>query len=268
MPDSRYARLIVFGDSDSDGGAGARGIFELNGHAWPAPPSHAGRFCDGPVWPEILAPRLGLVYAPRDNYAVGGATTGMRNVAKGPEYVNTGMLAQVRDFLATERVFPADALAVLYGGGNNLWLVREQPGDEVVTGGIDDLAKATSQLRAAGAHHFVFVTVARPGLFPIDFKGARSAMDAAAVAWNEALRRWVAELRQSAAGTVALVDLGDLLERAAADPATYGFDNATDACLTDGVLRGDPARFLFWDAYHMTSAFHRGLAAAFQDALE
>lgn len=268
MPDTRFARLIVFGDSDSDGGAGAHGIFELNGHAWPAPPSHAGRFCDGPVWPDILAPRLGLVYAPRDNYAVGGATTGMRNVAKGPEYVDTGMLAQVRAFLATERVFPADALAVLYGGGNNLWLVREQAADEVVTAGIDDLAKATAQLGAAGAHHFVLVTVARPSLFPIDFKGAGSAMDAAAVAWNEALRRRVSGLPKSGAGTVALVDLGDLLERAAADPAAYGFDNARDACLADGALKGDPNRFLFWDAYHMTSAFHRRLAAAFQDALE
>jgi hypothetical protein len=38
MPTTLIKSLILFGDSDTDGGAGAHGVYERSNHAWATPP--------------------------------------------------------------------------------------------------------------------------------------------------------------------------------------------------------------------------------------
>ncbi|MGA9666871.1 MAG: SGNH/GDSL hydrolase family protein, partial [Gallionella sp.] len=67
------------------------------------------------------------------------------------------------------------------------------------------------------------------------------------------------------------VDVAALLENVAASPASYNFQNVTDACVSDPTyscvlssFNGGPASgFLFWDAVHPTASAHALLANQF-----
>lgn len=89
--------LIVFGDSLCDGG----NAYALRGDAaFPCPPHWRGRRCDGPVWVEQLAERLGLPpllhsLAGGTNHAYGGARSGAGLSSK----CMPNLLEQVAGFL-------------------------------------------------------------------------------------------------------------------------------------------------------------------------
>ena len=67
------------------------------------------------------------------------------------------------------------------------------------------------------------------------------------------------------------LDSFTLLDGIVADPEAFGFENATDACLTFGVVGGAicprPNSFLFWDGAHPTVAAHGVLADAAEELL-
>ena len=66
-----YDEIYVFGDSFSDTG----NVFNATKGAIPPSPAYFnGRFSNGPVWVEYLAPQLGLTFDPSTNFAFGGAT--------------------------------------------------------------------------------------------------------------------------------------------------------------------------------------------------
>src|SRR5215831_15575729 len=72
-----FTRLVVLGDSLSDTGA----VFAVTHGAVPAsPPYYAGRFSNGPVWPEYLGSALSI---PVQNFAYGGAQTSSANLFDG-----------------------------------------------------------------------------------------------------------------------------------------------------------------------------------------
>ncbi len=89
--------LIVFGDSLCDGG----NAYALRGDAaFPCPPHWRGRRCDGPVWVEQLAERLGMPplrhsLAGGTNHAYGGCRSGAGLSPKGMP----NLLEQVAGFL-------------------------------------------------------------------------------------------------------------------------------------------------------------------------
>jgi outer membrane lipase/esterase len=56
------------------------------------------------------------------------------------------------------------------------------------------------------------------------------------------------------------LDVMALLERIAEDPAAAGFANLTDPCRTETAICADPARYVFWDEIHPTTAAHALLA--------
>ncbi|MEB3317895.1 MAG: SGNH/GDSL hydrolase family protein [Cyanobacteriota bacterium] len=89
--------LLVFGDSLSDGG-NARAA--LGDGAFPCPPHWNNRRCNGPLWVEHLAERLGLApllpsLAGGGNNAFGGARSGSGTTPKGLP----NLLTQVEGFL-------------------------------------------------------------------------------------------------------------------------------------------------------------------------
>src|SRR5262245_39269890 len=72
-----FTRLVVLGDSLSDTGA----VFAVTQGAAPAsPPYYAGRFSNGPVWPEYLGAALSI---PVQNFAYGGTQTSSANLFDG-----------------------------------------------------------------------------------------------------------------------------------------------------------------------------------------
>ncbi len=73
----RYSQLVVFGDSLSDTG----NLFALSGGLFPPPSDYyRGRYSNGILWVEHLAPRLGLSYRQETNFALAGAGSGTDHV--------------------------------------------------------------------------------------------------------------------------------------------------------------------------------------------
>ena len=104
-----FTHLFVFGDSLSDSG----NIFAATGGLIPAsPPYFNGRFSNGPIWVEHLAPALGFVFDGATDFAFGGAESG----AAGP----TDVLNQVGGFLISGAADPTavfNQLGGLLAGG-------------------------------------------------------------------------------------------------------------------------------------------------------
>ena len=98
-----FTHLFVFGDSLSDSG----NIFAATGGLIPGPPYFNGRFSNGPIWVEHLAPALGFPFDDATDFAFGGAESG----AASP----TDVLNQVGGFLTGGAANPTDALNLLGG---------------------------------------------------------------------------------------------------------------------------------------------------------
>ena len=70
-----FTHLFVFGDSLSDSG----NISALTGGLIPAsPPYFNGRFSNGPIWVEHLAPALGFAFDSATDFALGGGRKAAR----------------------------------------------------------------------------------------------------------------------------------------------------------------------------------------------
>lgn len=114
--DVAEGRLLVFGDSLSDVGNAWR---LLGDGAVPSPPHWRGRRCNGPLWVEILAERLGWPplepsLAGGTDHAYGGARSGAGLSPKGVP----NLLEQVDRFLVTHAGGPLEdgALVVVRAG--------------------------------------------------------------------------------------------------------------------------------------------------------
>ena len=243
--------LIVFGDSLCDGG----NAYALRGDAaFPCPPHWRGRRCDGPVWVEQLAERLGLPplvhsLAGGTNHAYGGARSGAGLSPKGLP----NLLEQVAELaLSMEpagqgvRRTPPDpeALVVLRAGANDYLDAPPSPavGDAVNR----HLLGAVERLADAGLRRFLVPSELPWGFSPIQLPG-----------WGEAERRGLNTLiaRQNAALQGALADLAArrglvvvqpdfqaLFLAVRADPAGFGFTEIGRPVLElDGEGSGSPA---------------------------
>jgi len=71
-----FDAFYIFGDSLVDNG----NLFGVTRNLVPpSPPYFNGRFSNGPVWVEILGPKLGISADSTNNFAFGGATSGTFN---------------------------------------------------------------------------------------------------------------------------------------------------------------------------------------------
>ena len=131
--------LIVFGDSLCDGG----NAYALRGDAaFPCPPHWRGRRCDGPVWVEQLAQRLGLPplvhsLAGGTNHAYGGARSGAGLSPKGMP----NLLEQVAGFLGEGRAGAA-------GPESGAWPTGDAPGPDaslMPPNGVDRMSEVAAQ---------------------------------------------------------------------------------------------------------------------------
>ncbi len=278
-----FTSLVVFGDSLLDSGQ----AYALSEGVYPPSPPYAQRFSNGLVISEYLAGALGLPLLPASmpggtNYAVGGATTGTKNVSwetdipSGLKSIaalqHTGITTQVGEFLASgPPVDRSRALFVVWGGPNDLVLAHLTDGDIEAAAGaaVGNLVGAVEALALGGGQHFLVPNMVDLGQTP-EFRGTdlEVPLRVLTLGFNAALGDAMADLETGLGVDIVLYDTFGAFADVRANPEAFGFTNVTDQCLADvdAFLAGCPG-YVFFDFTHPTSQVHRHLGLRFHAAV-
>jgi phospholipase/lecithinase/hemolysin len=267
-----YTGIYSFGDSLSDAG----NVYLATGGLEPAAPYSLGRYSNGPVWTQVLSAGLGLgaltptLFGGTD-FAWGGATTGYGGTLDPGAPVPT-LQQQVGQFsLSVAGKASPSALYTFSIGANDLFGILNSGVTPLAAmtqaaGAAQAEADAAAALRAEGAHRLVVFDVPDLGLTPgvLSAGGLASAAASALSAYyNQQLFN---DLLPVEAAGLTVIDLNtyQLIDKAVADPAAYGFTNVTDACYVapnpkspytgGGAACATPDTYLFWDQLHPTAA--------------
>ena len=245
-----YSRLFVLGDSLSDDGNLYHAVFGLYPQS---PPYYKGRFSNGPVWVENLAPKLGFAFNSATDYASGGAESG----SVGPGLGLPGMKQELASLLKAYPAGDPAALYIVWGGAN-----------DYLDGATDTMAPVTNltgyvkSLAATGARNFVVPNLPDLGQTP----GHRTAADGPVLtqktlSHNANLAAALQTLRvQLPTCNIVLLDAYAEFNRIVANPAAYGFANVTDQAML-AAAGANPDTYLFWDDVHPTASAHRLIAS-------
>jgi phospholipase/lecithinase/hemolysin len=275
-----FQKVFVFGDSLSDTG----NVFTVTGSVPSnpipvSPPYFTGRFSNGPVWVEILAELLDLELRPflagGTNFAFGGAEIELDTEDVFERDIGVtipSIRSQVQAFFAQHLFDDTDseALYIIWGGANDLRdaLVTATDPLTAVQPAVDGLIAAIEDLADAGAVYFLIPNLPNLGHTP-ESRGrgpdgvARAT--AVSVAFNNALATALDSLEAGRSITIIRLDTFARLEEVMANPAAFGFTNATEACLAGDPFVGgtpctQPTAYVFWDLIHPTAAAHAILA--------
>lgn len=283
-------RLVVFGDSLSDPGNAFVLTMEVELPPFElipdAPYARGGfHFSNGRTWVEQLASELDarvsagpallkpLVFS---NYAVGGtrARPGMP----------FDLGSQVSLFLGdVGGQAPADALYVVYMGGNDLRdaleaLVFDPSGDTsagILQAALLAIRDNLLALHSAGAQAFLVPNAPNLALTPaVRLQGpdAQGAAQALALAFNNQLALLLNGLESALGLRIARLDVFAVLNEVVANRDAFGLTNVVDPCIEVGTrvkpFCAKPDEYLFWDGIHPTRAGHRILAGRAAAALE
>jgi outer membrane lipase/esterase len=213
-------RVVVFGDSLSDGG-----FFRS---VSPLPPG-AGRFTTNPdlVSPELVARRLGLEVNTAyglggTNFAIGGARV---TLANGP---SLSITTQINNFLAAGGTFGPNDLVYIQGGGNDFFAFQRggSTDNSILTTAANQLAQQVVRLQAAGAERIVTLAVQTGGAPGLQL-------------FNQTYGNALA-----AAGVNALYfDTDRLFNEIVANAASFGINNVTSTACLGSSLTCTPATF-------------------------
>lgn len=162
----QFGKIVVFGDSLSDGGAYTNFFRSLNLPG--AGDVTRFKFTTNPgnVWVENIANRFGITLTPNVldggyNYAEGGA----RVTLPSPSAVGLSQIPvslQIDRYLAAGRTFEHTDIVTVLIGANDIF----QGGPAAIGPAAGALATQLGRLRAAGANHIVLVNVPDIGLTP------------------------------------------------------------------------------------------------------
>ena len=270
---SQVTQLVSFGDSLSDAGNASIATFGTE----PGPgyatrpvtgvPFPVGYFTNPPtatgptgLWVDQLAAKLGITdpspaLAPLggSNYAVASARTGSASPAD--------MQNQVNLFLATHPgSASSSALYTFWGGGNDIFAAQNP-----ITA-ADNIASQIRQVAADGGHNFLWLNL--PGLGGVPAingdPAAAAAANFASLAFDQEWATQVSTLDSLGINVIG-VNIDTLYNEILANPAAFGFNNVTDACLATAGC--NPDTFLYWDSLHPTTSADSFVAdLAYQDA--
>lgn len=229
-------------------------------------------FTNGATWVEGLARYLALAGSARPalqdsgteatNYAVGGA----RAVAGYPCRFN--LPEQAGTYLSDFPQTSGQTLMAIEIGGNDVRdaLVTAAAGQDpapTIVSALGSLTDSIGLLYAHGARKFLILNVPDIGKTPavrrlgpiaVYFGGLISAN------YNAGLVSVVNGLQSGLPGIdVRILDIDETLNEVVAHPATYGFVNATEACVTPNqppFKCAKPDTYVFWDGIHPTKALH------------
>ena len=286
-PAQAYSDLFVFGDSYSDSG----NVGIVLGHPGGVPQAVSNTyipsapyptdgtyspavFSNGPVWVSRFADKLGLSVGPSlggyiglswgTDFAFAGART-----ASDPAGGVPSVKSQVGMFLSTTGgVAPPSALYVVEDIGNDtrdaltaifLGAVLVATVQATATAYALNVGAIVDTLQAAGAKDILVFNAANVGLAPsVTALGALASSVGSFVsgAMSTALSG-----RLASEPGVTVFDSYSFISSVVAQPGTYGFTNATDAC--GGAAAGtDCSKYFFWDGLHPTAAGHQAIADA------
>ncbi|MEP6997288.1 MAG: autotransporter domain-containing protein [Betaproteobacteria bacterium] len=268
---AQFNQFYFFGDSLSDAGS-----FK------PVLPPGTGKFTTnpGPIWAEVLAQRYGSTATPANqggnDYAEGGArVTQLPGVpASPPTGTATPVAAQVQNFLAKGAVDPK-ALYSVWAGANDLFfqLGLAQAGLITPADVQTNLAIAAAQLvqqvgtlNAAGARYIVVFNLPDVGSTPF---GRGSGQGASITALSSFFNSTVSSGLDRLHIDLIRLNVFSLLNEVVADPAAYGFVNASSpactvpslVCTASTLVAPNAAQtYVFADGVHPTTAGHQVLA--------
>ncbi|MGI9025861.1 MAG: SGNH/GDSL hydrolase family protein [Burkholderiaceae bacterium] len=312
-----YSGIYVFGDSLSDGGSDfalSSAIHALN-PAFPvtpgAPADFMGRFSNGKVAVDYLATSLGLALTPHyltppflggavggNNYAQGGATSGLENASLPgtlPGGLVTGfkgMTGEVNDYRASHAVADPGAVYVVWAGANDFihpgatailpaCMGIGSPAGQAICTAATNVANAVAVLAALGAHNILVPNLPDLGKTASAYAQGpayQAGATALTLGFNNALGAALAGVSGLFPRSVIPFDTFSLFNQILADPLSYGFFDTTHACLTGGSESASSTisaacaaigqdHYIFWDGIHPTTATQAILGQRFAAAL-
>jgi outer membrane lipase/esterase len=250
----------------------------------PAPPYAPGVYSNGTLWVTTVAARYGAQVRPSlqggTNFAYAGATTGVVPGSTAPASV-PNIVQQVEQVLARVGfVINPQNLVIVDGSafGNNiniaLTLAAANPANattivtNTITAAVTDVVGQINRLYAAGARNILFVNVPDVGKTPlVQASGNATAIATAttmSAQFNGAMAQQIANVRAVSPGlVVSTLNLFSLLTQVQANPAAFGFGNATAPCFVPptattpaSLCSPTPAQqntYVFWDPFHPTA---------------
>jgi phospholipase/lecithinase/hemolysin len=268
---TNFNKVIVFGDSLSDNGnllaLSTPLVPSVLPFGLPPAPYYQGRFSNGIAAVEHLALGLG---ATLQNYAVGGATTGLLNnqVPAIPFLLNTGLLSQVNSY--TGSAADANALFVVWAGANDFLNPSGDP-NVVIAQAIGNLTTAVGTLYAQGARSFLLPLLPDLGLTPrLLAQGPVASGQASALTdiFNTALSGSYLSLLNALPGAqFTLFDVAGSQRALTANAAALGFTNTNAGCFSGfvdnpvGTVCATPSSYVYWDEIHPSARAHEVLGA-------
>ncbi len=271
------SEIVVFGDSLSDVG----NAYAATGGKVPPPPYYAGRFSNGPLWVEQLAPKLNApIPTPSSqggtDYAYAGAATGATPLgtklgtptgfspfmtSDGKFIANVPSLpTQVASYIAGLHggMPAAHTLAIVWAGANDFFDGQRDP-----TIPAKNIAAAVSTLIRAGVRNFLIPNLPDLSKTPYGLSSPMSTqlgLHALSVGFDKALSADLGSLTSAAGVHIHTLDTYGLFQKIQASPAQFHLSNVTQ----EGILTGNPSApgYLFWDGVHPTTAGHQILATA------
>jgi outer membrane lipase/esterase len=254
----QFTNMIVYGDSLSDSGR----LFAITGGTQPpSPPYFQGRFSNGQVWVERLAPALGFTFNPATNFAVGGAESG----TGGP----VGVATQVSALSATTPV-SASTLVVVWAGANDILnRAATTPPTTLVPQIIGNIATAIGTVSARGGRTFLVGNLPDLGQTPGGRAGGAAqstSLGGLTQIYNGALTTALTGLESARNVRIVVMNTFGLFNDVLANPSLYGIANTTVPCLTTAGPTGAcataqaAAAALFFDPIHPSATAHAVLA--------
>ena len=292
-----FSSFYVLGDSNSDfGNFGADG---------PPPPYFNGQFSNGPVWADLVDDQF-QTGDPDDirtwNYAFGGArvteTSDIPDLPTQLEVFAADLDPDLSDPLPGTPVLGGRPLVSIWFGANDIrsiytdyvaaidgtdGLAAEQRMTEIVA--QQQLAREQASYIGAlyGASiaslaqvpeigDLLSFTTADAGLTPeYDETADRALLSELSTLFNDALGMSLSDVEASGTNVYS-IDIFQLQREITADPLAFGFENATDPCLTfdlnGAVLCDTPESYLYWDEVgHLSGAAHAALAGIVEQSV-
>ncbi|HEY9735005.1 MAG TPA: SGNH/GDSL hydrolase family protein [Trichocoleus sp.] len=276
---AQFSQLYVFGDSLSDIG----NFFAATGNQLPPPQLgyFQGRFTNGPLWVDYLAPQLGLTSDRQTNFAFPGATTGVRNTTD-PRL--PALQQQIAGFIQAAPQVDPNGLYVVWAGANDYTRGGGETNPAIPVG---NLTSAIQALAGSGARNILVPNLPDLGQVPL-FQGrgpeeaaAATALTVGPTGHNVLLSQAVSQLRSQLGPNVnlTLLDVGALFSDLVSNPSQFGFTNTEDACLFPSPLLSglpqvpiticsNPNEYIFWDSLHPSTRTHQILADEAAEVLE
>jgi phospholipase/lecithinase/hemolysin len=211
-----FSNIYIFGDSLSDTTA---------------------RVTNGLMWPEYLAPQLGIPsYDPAANFAISGATS-------------FDLASQLTAYQSINTVTDPDALYVVWAGGNDIL----DFGNEFDA--ANNVISTVNTLSSMGANNILVPNLPDLELAPV---GSLGSFGTPVNNFNSIL-----DSTFSSSLNVTVADVFGFHHAVYDDPAAFGLTNVTEACTFLFFTCPNPSEYLFWDIIHPTTVGHSLIADEF-----